>query len=66
MSKTIIDLSVLPENARREIMDFYDFLKKKYTEEGCKEIDFSRLVPREIKPFDLPKRDELYDRKSLL
>ncbi len=66
MSKISVDLSALHEEAQREIMDFYEFLKGKYAAEMARDVNFSRLVPREIEPFPMPGRDELHDRKSFL
>jgi hypothetical protein len=66
MSKMVIDIGGLPDDARHELIDFYEFLQNKYQKKERKKVDFTKLVPRELKPFKMPKRNELYDRESLL
>ena len=42
--KEMLDLSVMPPHARTELLDFYEFLCRKY---GCEEIV---LLPKQRKP----------------
>ncbi len=46
-----IDLSILPEEAKKELYDFYLFLLTKYSKKEIKdEEDFlNHLIPRKIK-----------------
>ena len=61
-----IDLSILPEEAKKEILDFYEFLIQKYV----RKVDFSenteilieQLIPQPIRTFDTLKREEIYER----
>ena len=62
-----IDLLILPEEARRELLDFYEFLLKKYVirKKDVKKENFFSMVGRHS--FTLPltykfNREQLYDR----
>ena len=62
-----IDFSILPEEARRELIDFYEFLLEKYVrrrKNARKETFFSMIKKHS---FTLPStyrfnREELYER----
>ncbi len=41
--QTILDLSLLPEHARIEVFDFYEFLSKKYSPVSSKESPISEV-----------------------
>jgi hypothetical protein len=64
MTGTVLDLSALPDSARGEVIDFYEFLKTKYqSEKPVKDkINWSKLVPREVSPFKPMTRDEINER----
>jgi hypothetical protein len=63
MSRTMLDISILPEEARRELEDFYRFIKKRYLKRaGKKKIDWKAIVPNNVKPFAPLKREDIYDR----
>ena len=66
MSRTVLDLSTLPEEARREVEDFYDFIKRRYLKRPRRKIDWKAIVPRDLELFTPLKREEIYDRKCLL
>ncbi|MBK3333209.1 DUF2281 domain-containing protein [Persephonella atlantica] len=52
-----INLNELPEEARRELLDFYEFLLQKYKKR--KRID--EIVPKRVKAFQPMKREEIYE-----
>ena len=62
-----IDLSLLPEEARRELIDFYEFLLEKYVK-GKKNMEkesFFRTIKKHS--FNLPfnynfEREEIHER----
>ena len=62
MGLAIIDLSKLPEPAKQEVYDFYEFILKKYLKqnEEFSTIDWDKIVPRKVKEFIPFKRDEIY------
>jgi hypothetical protein len=63
MSRTMLDISFLPEDARRELEDFFLFIKKRYVKRsGKKKIDWKAIVPGKVKSFSPLKREDLYDR----
>lgn len=64
MAGTLLDLSILPDSARVEVIDFYEFLISKYQKEtrSKDKINWSKLVPREVVPFKPMTRDEIYER----
>ncbi len=62
-SRNQLDLDILPEEARKEIEDFYEFLLKKYrVKEKKRKIDIGHLIPAPIKKFKPLTRDEIYGR----
>jgi len=67
MNKTAedIDLTILPDNARRELLDFYEFLIKRYGKKGeGKTARYRRLVSKPLKVSNIviPLREELHER----
>ena len=66
MNKTAegLDLTVLPEDAKRELIDFYRFLIKRYGKKGGKKAKYRRLVlePLKVDRIVIPSRDELHER----
>lgn len=72
MRDSIIDISALPDSAKIEILDFYQFLFNKYgakskqpsQETKLKETRFSKFLsnPIKVKNFHIYSRDELYER----
>ncbi len=68
---SIIDISGLPEIAKIEILDFYQFLFMKYggnskqtsNENKVKEKRFSKILsnPIKVKDFKIYPREELYE-----
>lgn len=60
-----IDLTILPEKARRELLDFYHFLVSKYgTVKDKKKARFEKLIsnPVKVDKITIPSRDELHGR----
>ena len=59
----VIYLEPLPDVARRELLDFRDFLMQKY---GVNQQQTTHrrlpLAPRLVKPFEPIGREELYER----
>ncbi len=55
-----LDLDVLPDDAKRELIDFYEYLKEKYGKKGKKERFFDFV---EKHKFKLPK-DYKFDREE--
>jgi hypothetical protein len=68
MCDSVIDISALPDIAKIEILDFYQFLFNKYggnlvsQETKSKEPRYSKFLsnPIKIKNFHFYSRDELY------
>ena len=69
---SILDISLLPDTAKTEILDFYQFLFHKYvsnsqsakSETNLEKKRFSKFLSNRIKvqDFHFYSRDELYDR----
>lgn len=59
----VLHLDTLPEFARRELMDFYQFLLQKYAVQ-TPQIDSRKvsIAPRLVKPFKPLSREDLYER----
>ncbi len=65
VSKQDIDLSILPEAARKELVDFYQFLVQKYgTKKQHKSNRFDKFLsnPIKVNKINIPSRDELHER----
>lgn len=63
MISEILDLSILSEEARKEIADFYEFLKTKYPLKAeIKTRDLSKLIPRKIEAFTPFTREQAHER----
>ncbi len=64
--KKSLDISILPEEAQRELLDFYEFLVEKYGKKGkIKKYNWELLkhiLPQPIKRFEPIKREDLYGR----
>lgn len=59
----VLRLDNLPDFAQRELLDFYQFLQKKYAiEQQPATHQKPFLVPRLVKPFEPIRREELYER----
>ena len=56
-----INLEELPEEARRELLDFYEFLLKKYKKNKQKK-KIEEIIPKKVKVFTFMKREEIYER----
>ena len=70
-SETILDIAILPEMARIEILDFYDFLKQKYgaaSEKFCGDDQKTKVLGKFLKnkikvgKIQRFKREELHER----
>ena len=64
-----IDIKLLPEEARKILVDFYIFLVEKYSKKGKieettsgKEALVEDLLPKKIPKFVPLKREEVYGR----
>ncbi|HOJ63978.1 MAG TPA: hypothetical protein PLE45_06110 [Spirochaetota bacterium] len=61
-----IDLTILPEEAKKELYDFYLFLLTKYSNKNShnnNEDDFIKnLIPRKLKNVILTDRENYYAR----
>jgi len=58
-----IDLSTLPEDAQRELVDFYQFLKKRYKiqkKKAASALPGEFLVPIAVKEYYKVERNEIY------
>ena len=57
-----IDLDALPEEARKELMDFYEFLSKKYKIKHLK-LPQGFYNPIKVESYNkIAKREEIYGR----
>lgn len=65
-SANILDLSTLPDTARREVADFYQFVMQRYGRVQKKQTVMKKKLPAEFyKPIVVPQyqavsRDEVY------
>jgi hypothetical protein len=60
-----IDLSILSEEAKRELIDFYSFLVDKYGRTKVKKAKkFEKLIlnPLRVEKIIIPPREQLYER----
>ncbi len=57
----IIDLSKLPEEAKKELLDFYKSLLQKYEKKKRKKR-IEEIIPRKVKSFQPIKREKIYER----
>jgi hypothetical protein len=60
-----LNIELLPDNARNELLDFYEFLLGKYVETIPKPVDIKQdgfVVPRRVKPFEPLSRDDCHER----
>lgn len=60
-----IDLSILSEEAKRELIDFYFFLVDKYGRTKVKKAKkFEKLIlnPLRVEKIIIPPREQLYER----
>jgi hypothetical protein len=63
MTPGILDLNNLSEEARREVVDFYEFVKTKYSIKAkSKGRDLSRLIPRKVPAFIPLSREQAHER----
>ncbi|MDM8539881.1 hypothetical protein QUF90_02215 [Desulfococcaceae bacterium HSG9] len=68
ISRTTIDMSRLPEHARIQLLDFYDFLKSKYsgiqTPEHSGKGRFSEFLSKPVPVEKIRRytREELHER----
>lgn len=56
-----INLNELPEEAQKELLDFYEFLVQKYKKKKIKK-KIEEIIPRKVKEFTPMKREEIYER----
>jgi len=56
-----INLNELPEEAQKELLDFYEFLLQKYKKRKRKK-GIEEVIPRKVKAFQPMKREEIYER----
>lgn len=61
MNGNVIDLSELPETARQELIDFYQFLKQKYKILSTEHIDIDSFCDK----FQLDLKDFTFNREEL-
>ncbi len=63
MEQIILDISNLPEKARNELKDFYEFLLMRYSlPKERKEFNFINKIPRKVNTFIPLKRENIYER----
>jgi len=68
----LIDIQILPENAQKELVDFYHFLVERYVKKRGKGLSGTKLTDEQVNSFfdqfnlDLTNykfdRDSLYER----
>ena len=56
-----INLDKLPEEAKKELIDFYEFLLQNYAKKKIRKT-IDEIIPKKVKPFKPLKREEIYDR----
>ncbi len=57
----IINLDELPEEAQKELLDFYEFLLQKYKKQKRKKR-IEEVIPRKVKAFQPMTREKIYER----
>lgn len=57
----IINLNELPEEAQKELLDFYEFLLQKYKKKKSRK-KIEEIIPRKVKAFQPIKREKIYER----
>ncbi|MCX8070169.1 MAG: hypothetical protein N2738_06670 [Thermodesulfovibrionales bacterium] len=65
MHNSEINLSILSEEAKKELIDFYLFLVEKHGKTKVKKVKrFEKLIanPLIVKNLAIPSRDQLYER----
>nr|WP_163329296.1 DUF2281 domain-containing protein [Desulfurobacterium thermolithotrophum] len=57
-----IDLELLPEEARKELIDFYEFLLNKYGVKKRRNLPKGFYSPIKVKSYiQIAKREEIYE-----
>ena len=65
ITDNFIDLSLLPDSAKQQLIEFYNYLSSKYSKKRRKKNGISNvneLLPKEVKNFKPFLRDEIYGR----
>ena len=57
-----IDLERLPEEARKELLDFYEFLLEKYSKKKKNKLNIEKLLPKKVKFFNPLNREDIYEK----
>lgn len=60
-----VDMSILTDEARKELLDFYLFLVERYSVRNIEKTDrFKNLIssPLKVGKIDIPLRESLYER----
>ncbi len=72
-SASRIDLSILPDNAVKLLIDFYDFLVEKYGKNNLKnksssDEEFDKFISEsiDVEEIVIPSREEIHDKKICL
>ncbi len=61
-SEKNLNLSILPANARQELIDFYYFLVEQYVPEKKQMTQPKTIAPRLVKEFKPLNRNTVYER----
>ncbi|HOP30691.1 MAG TPA: hypothetical protein PK293_14040 [Spirochaetota bacterium] len=63
MTQNIIVLTDLPEEAKKEVVDFYEFIKTKYPHENIRKYrNLSKIIPRVVPAFTPLTREQANER----
>ncbi len=60
-----LNIELLPDNARNELLDFYEFLLDKYVKTTQKPVDIKQdsfIIPRRVQSFEPLSRDDCHER----
>ncbi|MCL5991679.1 MAG: hypothetical protein M1419_06205 [Bacteroidetes bacterium] len=63
ITDNFIDLTLLPDSAKQQVMDFYNFLLNKYTKKVRKKKKneiLEQLLPKKVRNFKPLTREEIY------
>ncbi|MBI5323838.1 MAG: hypothetical protein HZB41_00905 [Ignavibacteriae bacterium] len=63
ITDNFIDLTMLPESAKQQVMDFYNFLSSKYNKKERKKKKndiLEQLLPKKVRNFKPLTREEIY------
>ncbi|PKL15487.1 MAG: hypothetical protein CVV50_00010 [Spirochaetae bacterium HGW-Spirochaetae-6] len=62
MKTNLLDISDLPEEIKMEVIDFYEFVKKKHGLDREKKVNLKEMIFKKIPAFIPLTREEAHER----